>query len=200
MNGRTVHAVVLSVFLVMASAFYLISPAVYAYFSEVEMTSQITPTRLARTTPARLTAFAFDRYNVNAPRTARFKLYLSCFLMTTDAKRIANCGHEVRPGQSVYGPFNLKLVSGRYVARFDFSGNDACGGGEAKIEVVTTGGLGRILALYEGQMPPGKHLEVPFELKMMDAALGAVEFRTFGLSRCVVLERVDWSSVDEQRS
>jgi hypothetical protein len=88
----------------------------------------------------------------------------------------------------------LKISSGRYVAHFEFSDDDACSTGEARLQVVTTGRFGRILADFTGRIVPGERINLPFQLKLMDAALGALEFRVSGVDKCVLLRRIDWTN------
>jgi hypothetical protein len=174
--------------------FYLLSPTVYAFFSEVRLSYSMVPKWFASTPPALLTASIFDRYNANAPRAARFKQHLSCYLTDHGATRHPGCLHEIHAGNVVYGPPMLKTASGHYIARFEFSGhNDVCSAGEARVEVATVGRFGRVLATYSGKIRPDERLELPFHLKLMDAALGALEFRVSGVSKCIMLTGVDWT-------
>jgi hypothetical protein len=199
MSGRRLHAVAVVAVLVVASLFYLLSPCVYAYFSEAGMVYAYVPKWFASSPPARITMRWFDRYNADAPRAARFGRQTSCFLFDEGASRKPGCTHEIRPGQAVRGPDVLRLASGQYVVRFDFSASEACSMGEARLEVVTTGRFGRVLAEYAGRLMPGERLELPFQLKTMDAALGAVEFRATGLRDCVLLEHVEWTERSASR-
>jgi hypothetical protein len=110
------------------------------------------------------------------------------------AEQVApDCSHEVFPGTVVRGPLSLKLVSGRYVARFGFTANARCATGNARLEVLTTGRFGRELASYTGRIEPGQRIDLPFHLTTMDAALGVVEFRVSGLSDCVLLSSAQWA-------
>jgi len=191
---RGLLAIVLNVILVAASVFYLLAPTVYTFFSEAQLSYSKVPTWFAATAPARLTARFFDRYNVTAPRAERFQRQLSCFLADEGATRRAGCLHEIRPGQSVSGPTLLKIASGRYVAYFEFGDSDACsGGGDVQLQVRTPGRFGRVLADFSGYVAPGGRIELPFQLKLMDAALSAVEFRAAGVDRCVLLRRAGWT-------
>ena len=190
---RRIEGIVLDAVLVAGSVFYLLSPAVYTYFSEAEMTYSKVPKWLAATPPARITARVFDRYNASAPRAVRFNRQLSCFLIAEGSRRGAGCTHEIRRGEAVHGPADLKIASGRYVAEFDFSTNDVCTGGDAHLQVVTAGRFGRVLANYAGPIVPGQRIALPFQLKLMDAALAPVEFRVSGMGNCVVLSRVGWT-------
>jgi hypothetical protein len=193
MSSRAMHAVVLNAVLAAVSAFYLLSPTIFAYVSEVTMSYSRVPKWLATTTPASITVRIFDRYNANAPRAARFKPHLSCFLIDSGATRNSDCTHEIRGGQSVDGPPDLKIASGLYAAHFAFRGSDVCPSGNARLQVVTTARFGRVLADYSGQIDAGQRIELPFRLTRTDAAFAAVEFRTIGLSGCVLLESIDWT-------
>jgi hypothetical protein len=190
---RRFFAVVLNVVVVAASVFYLLAPTVYTFFSEARLSYANVPKWFSTTAPARITARVFDTYNSRAPRAARFQRQLSCFLTDEGAARHPGCLHEIRSGQSVHGPTLLKIASGQYVAQFAFAENGACSEGEVRLQVVTTGKFGRVLADYSGRVSPGHSLELPFQLKLMDAALGAVEFRAVGLAGCVLLQRAGWT-------
>jgi hypothetical protein len=191
---RRLIAVVLNVVVAAASVFYLLAPTVYTFFSEAQLSYSRVPKWFADTDPARVTARFFDRYNVTAPRAARFQRQLSCFLVDEGAARRAGCLHEIRPTQAVAGPALLKIASGRYVAYFEFGDSDACpGGGEVQLQVRTQGQFGRVLADFSGPVVPGGRVELPFQLKLMDAALSAVEFRAVGVERCVLLRRAGWT-------
>jgi hypothetical protein len=190
--GRTAHAWVLNGTLAAISVFYLLSPAIFAYVSEVSMSYGSVPLWFARTAPARVTERIFDRYNVNAPRTTRFRRQAACFLDDRGATRLADCLHEIRCDDLVLGPENLKLVSGAYTARFRFSGDAACGSGVALVQVATSGRFGRVLADDSRSIEPGNTVELPFQLSLMDAALAPVEFRVGGISGCVLLSGVEW--------
>ena len=191
---KRIPVLTLNAVLVSISAFYLLSPTVYAYFSEVSMSYSGVPKWFAATAPARMTARIFDGYNANTPRAQRFQAQLSCFLSGTAGRHGRGCEHELAEGQTVAGPPTLKLASGQYVARFEFSSNAACAAGQARVEVVTAGRFGRVLADYAGPVAPGDRIELPFRLKVMDAALGAVEFRATGMGPCVLLTRVGWTA------
>jgi hypothetical protein len=190
---RAVPAAALNFAFALVAVFYLASPTVYAYFSEVGMTYSRVPKWFATTRAASVTARMFDAYNVRAPRAVRFQRQLTCFMADDGSRRRPGCLHELRETQATYGPPTLKIPSGMYLARFEFSGLGACDGGEARLDVATTGRFGRILASYSGHMAPGDHFELPFHLRVMDAALAPLEFRATGLSGCVVLSRVDWT-------
>jgi hypothetical protein len=204
MRKRAIHGVVLDLALVAGAIGYLVSPTVYGYFSEVSMSYSQVPEWLGETPPARMTERMFARYNADSPVAARVRKRLPCYLVPDGATEHPDCTYEVGSGQAVYGPTNLKITSGRYVARFEFS-DDVCSAGEARLEVNTErwndsgdGGLkrfGRVLATYTGRIEPGDRIELPFTLKLMDAALGAVEFRVHGLSDCVLLSRVELSEL-----
>ena len=197
MSKRALHCVVLNAVLVTVSSFYVFSPTIFAYVSEVSMTYSHVPTWFAATAPARMTASLFGGYNATAPRAARFRRRLSCFLTDDGATRNRDCTHELRNGQSVSGPQNLKITSGLYSAHFDFSKNDLCSAGEARLQVIAVGRFGRVLADYGGRIEPGKSIELPFRLGLMDAALAAVEFRAIGVSDCVLLTAVTWTRMPE---
>jgi hypothetical protein len=113
--------------------------------------------------------------------------------------RQPDCGHEIRSGQAVYGPPALRIASATYAARFEFGGNDVCSGGEAELHVATSGRFGKVLARYSGRIEPGSRIDLPFTLKLMQAALGPVEFRVAGRSNCVLLSRVDLNRLDPLR-
>ncbi len=205
-RSRLVHGVVLNAALVAVAMFYLPSPAVYAYFSEVSMTYSRVPEWFARTPPAILTERIFSRYNGDSPVASRVRQHIPCYLADAGAKENRDCSHVIGLGQIVYGPPNLKLTSGRYVARFEFSRDDVCAYGEAHLEVDTgrrsdSGGAltlsrrGIVLAAYTGPVAPGDRIELPFTLKLVDAALGAVEFKAVGLSSCVVLSQLELTEV-----
>jgi hypothetical protein len=87
----------------------------------------------------------------------------------------------------------LKISSGQYVAEFVFAENSGCAAGDARLQVGTVGKFGRVLSDYSGPMTPGRLVDLPFQLKLMDAALGAVEFRVVGLDGCALLQRVGWT-------
>jgi len=201
MTARTVHSSVLNAVLATIAAFYILAPTVYGYFSEVSLSYANVPRWFAATPPARITARIFDRYNEHAPRAERFNRQLTCFLADSGgAVRRPGCLHELRAGQGAAGPRLLKIPSGRYVARFDFSSVGNCADGEARLEVVTTGRFGRLLARYHSRLLSGDHIELPFHLRVMDAAFGAVEFRAAGDSGCIVLSRVDWLDARDPRA
>jgi len=191
---RRLFAVVLNTVVVAVSLFYLLAPTVYTFFSEAQLSYSRVPKWFASTPPATLTARFFDRYNATAPRAERFQRQLSCFLADEGATRRAGCLHEIRPGQSVSGPTLLKIASGRYIAYFELGDSEACsGGGEVRLQVRTPGRFGRVLADFSGRVTPGGRIELPFQLKLMDAALSTVEFSVAGLDRCVLLRRVGWT-------
>ena len=203
---RAVHGVALNLALVAGAAFYLFSPTVYAYFSEVSMTYSRVPEWFATTVPATITERIFARYNAGSPVAARLRMRLPCYLADAGARFNPDCSHEVGTGQLVYGPANLKLARGSYVARFEFSRDDVCAIGEAYIKVDTvrrsdSGGqltmarLGKALATYTGRIEPGDRIELPFTLPLTDAALGAIEFTMVGLSSCIVLSRIELTEV-----
>lgn len=201
MRRRAIHGVVVNLALVAGAMFYLLSPTVYAYFSEVSMSYSRVPEWLGTTASARITERLFARYNADSPVAARFRKHLPCYLADEGARQTQGCAHEIGRGQVVHGPPNLKITRGWYVARFEFSRDDVCSAGEARLEVDTKrrsdsgeGGVerfGKVLATYTGRIEPGDRIELPLTLKSMDAALGAVEFRAFGLSGCVLLSRVE---------
>jgi len=195
MSPRRIHGLLLTVILAGGSAFYMLSPGVYAYFSEAGMSYSNVPKWFAATPPARITARVFDRYNARAPRASRFNRQLSCFLEDNGAVRRPGCTHQMSSGQTVHGPSELKLASGQYVAHFGFAGSESCSVGEATLQVITTGRFGHVLAEYSGPLSPGERIELPFHLKSMDAALGAVEFRATGVRGCVLLSSADWAGV-----
>ena len=205
-RSRKVHAVVLNLALAAGALFYLLSPTVYAYFSEVSMTYSRVPEWFGRTAPAMMTERIFSRYNGDSPVASRVRQHIPCYLADAGAKENRDCSHVIGLGQIVYGPPNLKLTSGQYVARFEFSRDGECAYGEAQLEVDTerrsdSGGVlklsrrGIVLATYTGRIAPGDRIELPFTLKLVDAALGAVEFKAVGLSSCVVLSQVELSEV-----
>jgi hypothetical protein len=199
MNRPRVHALLLNAVLVVGSAFYLLSPGVYAYFSEAGMSYSRVPKWFAATPPARITARVFDRYNAHAPRASRFNRQLACYLQDVEARRGPGCTHAVGRGQSVHGPNSLRMASGQYAAHFGFADSETCSGGDARLEVVTTGRFGRVLAEYAGRLMPGARVDLPFHLKSLDAALAPVEFRVTGLGGCVLLSHVDWTQTPELR-
>jgi hypothetical protein len=191
---RRLLAIVLNVVVLAAAVFYLLAPTVYTFFSEAQLSYSRVPTWFAATAPARITARFFDRYNATAPRAERFQRQLSCFLADDGATRRAGCLHEIRRGQAVSGPTLLKIASGQYAAYFEFGNSDACsGGGEVQLQVRTPGRFGRVLADFSGRVAPGVRVELPFQLKLMDAALSAVEFRAVGIDGCVLLLRAGWT-------
>jgi len=192
-SRRRLQAVATDTALALLAAFYLFAPTVYAYFSEVGMSYAHVPKWFAATPPAALTARIFSDYNSRAPRAVRFQRQLACFLRDVGSKRKPGCMHELHAGQSATGPDTLKIAAGRYVARFDFAGLDGCDIGETRLEVTADGRFGRVLARYTGTIRPGDHLELPFHVRMMEAALAPIEFRVDGLSGCVVLGHVDWA-------
>jgi hypothetical protein len=193
-TARRLLAVVLNIVVVAVSVFYLLAPTVYTFFSEAQLSYSRVPKWFAATAPARITARFFDRYNATAPRAERFQRQLSCFLADEGATRRAGCLHEIRRGNVVSGPTMMKIASGQYVAYFEFGESDACsGGGEVQLQVRTPGRFGRVLADFSGPVTPGQRIELPFQLKLMDAALSAVEFRVVGVDRCVLLRRVAWT-------
>jgi hypothetical protein len=193
MRSRTSTAVVLNIALVALSTFYFLAPTVYTFFSEAQLSYANVPKWFATTEPARITAMFFDRYNATAPRAARFQRQLSCFLIDEGATRLPGCLHEIKTGQVVHGPPLLKIASGGYVAHFEFSENNVCSDGVVRLQVATAGKFGRVLADYSGHITPGQVIDLPFQLKLMDAALGAVEFRATSLDRCVLLKRAGWT-------
>lgn len=194
MTRRRLFAVVLNVVIVAVSVFYLLAPTVYTFFSEAQLSYSRVPKWFAATAPARMTARFFDRYNATAPRAERFQRQLSCFLTDQGATRRAGCLHEIRRGESVSGPTLLKIASGRYVAYFEFGDSDACsGGGEVRLQVLTPGRFGRVLADFSRRVTPGERIELPFQLKLMDGALNAVEFRAAGVDGCALLRRAGWT-------
>jgi hypothetical protein len=192
---RAIHAVVLNVSLVLGAGFYFLAPTVYAFFSEVSMTYSLAPASFARSLPARLTARLFDRYDVNSPIADRFRRRFVCYLVDQGATRDPDCMHEIRRGQTVHGPPELRIASGTYLARFGFYRNDVCSAGQAQIHIATVGRFGRVLASYAGRIEPGDRIDLPFTLRVMDAALGPVEFRIVGESDCVLLSRVELSEI-----
>jgi len=193
MKPRTLPAIVLDGLLVTVAVFYLLAPTVYTFFSEAQLSYSNAPKWFASTAPARLTARFFDRYNAAAPRAARFQRQLACFLTDEGASRRAGCLHEIRPRDTVHGPTLLKIASGRYIAYFAFSETAGCSGGSAHLQVLTPGQYGRVLADYSGSFTPGQTIDLPFQLKLMDAALNPLEFRVSGLDGCVVLQRIGWT-------
>jgi hypothetical protein len=178
--------------LVLASLFYALSPTVYAYFSEIWMEYSLVPAALARTPAAVATARYFDAYNANAPRAQAFQRELSCYLAGEHGAAPSGCVVEVQPGARVQGPPDLKISSGRYIGVFAFASNDHCGGGDARIEIDVDGRFGRVLNSLESTIRPGEKLEIPFHVRLMDAALGTVSFRISGESGCVLLTRATW--------
>jgi hypothetical protein len=197
-NRPSIHALILNAALLTVSVFYLLSPTIFAYVSEVGMSYSSVPKWFAATAPARITARIFDRYNANPPRAVRFRQRLSCFLIDGGAKRNPGCTHEIRSGQRVYGPQDLKIASGLYSASFVFTANDVCSSGAARLQVATTGRFGRVLADYHGRIDAGRHIELPFRLSLMDAALAPVEFRAIGAAGCVRLSAVDWTQMPSE--
>jgi hypothetical protein len=193
MRTRTLLAISLDIALAAVAVFYLLAPTVYTFFSEAQLSYSKSPRWFASTAPARLTAQFFDRYNASAPRAARFQRQLSCFLADEGASRRAGCLHEIRARDAVYGPPLLKIASGHYVASFAFSETAACSGGSAHLQVLTPGRYGRVLAEYSGSFASGQTIELPFQLKLMDAALSPLEFRVSGLDGCLVLQRAGWT-------
>jgi len=198
MRRSMIHGVVLKAVLVAISAFYFLAPALFAYVSEVSMSYSKVPKWFATTAPAWITARVFRDYNANAPRAARFRQHLTCFLADDGARRGAGCTHEIRTGQSVHGPQDLKIASASYSVRFAFLGNAACGSGRTRLQVATVGRFGRVLADYDGVVEPGRQVELPFRLPLMDAALAPVEFKATGLSGCVLLATADWNRTSDQ--
>ena len=198
MFERTVHAALLSAALVVASVFFLFAPVVYAYFSEVTLSYSHVPAWFARTVPARVTASLFSRYNADSPIAAQLHRRATCYFIDEGATPGPRCTHEVRRGQSAHGPAGLKLAAGTYVAGFDVSGSPGCStAGTADFDVATTGRFGNALARHRpSDVRPGDRVEVPFVLGPLDAAFGNVEFRVTGVSDCVLLLRVDWSTID----
>jgi hypothetical protein len=190
---RATPALAMSVALAVLAVFYLASPTVYAYFSEVGMSYSLVPKWFASTRAAAVTARMFDSYNVNAPRAVRFRRQLPCFMEDQGSLRKPGCLHELHAGQTTFGPYSLKIASGMYVARFEFARLTDCDGGEARLEVATTGRFGRVLASYSGRIAPDDRIQLPFHLRVMDAALSPLEFRASGVSGCVVLSRADWT-------
>lgn len=195
MKIRTLLAIALDIVLIAVSIFYLLAPTVYTFFSEAQLSYSKSPKWFASTAPARITARFFDRYNATAPRAARFQRQLSCFLTDEGASRRAGCLHEIRAGDVVFGPPLLKTASGHYQAYFAFSETADCSGGSARLQVLTPGRYGRVLAEFTGSIAPGMRLDLPFQLKLMDAALSPLEFRVSGVDGCVVLERAGWTTV-----
>ena len=195
MSKRTIHAVVLHVALVAASLFYVFAPMVYAYFSEVTLSYSRVPAWFARTVPARVTASVFSRYNVGSPIAARLQRRASCYFVDEGATPGARCTHAVRRGQATYGPPGLKLGAGMYVAGFEFSVSAGCSTGTADFDVATAGRFGNVLAHYRTEVRPGDRVELPFRLGQMDAAFGDVQFKVTGVSDCVLLLRVDWTTI-----
>jgi len=186
---------VLNGVLVAGSTFYLLSPTVYTFFSEAQLSYSYVPKWFAATPPARIVATFFDSYNLNAPRAARFRRQMSCFVTDDGATRRPGCLHEIGAGQSLHGPTMLKVASGRYVAHFEFSDSDVCAVGAARLQVATTGRFRHVLADFIARITPGTRIDLPFQLKLMDAALGAVEFRVSGLDKCVLLARIDLTTL-----
>src|SRR3954465_7307105 len=133
MNRSKIHRIVLNAFLVAASIFFLLSPTIFAYVSEVSMSYARVPKWFAATAPARITARIFDRYNANPPRAARFRQHLTCFLADEGAKRNVGCTHGIRGGERVHGPQELEMTRGSYAARFAFLGNAVCGSGDVRL-------------------------------------------------------------------
>ena len=195
MRRRALHLVVLDLSLVAAAAFYLLSPTVYAYVSEVSMSYALLPPSLARTLPAGLTARLYERYNVKSPVAARLRLEGVCYFKDEGAKRDPGCTHEIGGGQSAFGPSDLKLSAGLYAAHFDFSGNDVCMEGDAELAVEMLGPFARVLARSVNHIEPGKRFDVPFTLTLRDASFGTVEFRVSGRSGCVLLSGLDWNNL-----
>jgi len=193
---RRIHAVALNAALAGVAVFYMFSPTVYAYFSEVSMVYSHVPEWFAATAPAHLTARIFDRYNANAPRAVRFRQTLSCFLVGPARRGPSGCTHALGYGETVSGPPMLKITSGQYVARFEFSSSASCVG-PVRVEVLTAGRFGRVLAGYSGPVPPDGRVELPFRLRLMAAALGTVEFRATGLGQCAELARADWREASD---
>jgi hypothetical protein len=66
-------------------------------------------------------------------------------------------------------------------------------GGRARLRVVTTGKFGRVLARDDTFIEPDAEIDLPFRLRLMDAALTTVEFAASGTSGCVLLQAVDWT-------
>jgi hypothetical protein len=210
-HRRAIHGVVLNLALAAGAMFYLLSPTVYAYFSEVSMTYSRVPEWFASTAPAMVTERIFARYNADSPVAARVLKHLPCYLADAGATMHADCSHELGGGQLVYGPPDFKITSGSYIARFEFSRDGICSSGEVHLEVdterrsdstgdVTLGKLGKVLAAYTGRIEPGDRIELPFTLRLIDAALGDVEFRAVGLSQCVLLSRVELTEVPHEGS
>ncbi len=208
---RAVHGIALNLALMAGAAFYLFSPTVYAYFSEVSMTYSRVPEWFATTVPATMAERIFAGYNAGSPVAARLRMHLPCYLADAGARFNPDCSHEVGTGQLVYGPANLKLTRGSYVARFEFSQDDLCAIGQAHLEVdtvrrsdsggkVTMARRGKVLAAYTGRIEPGARIELPFTLPLTDAALGAIEFTAVGLSSCIVLSRVELTEVPHEGS
>jgi hypothetical protein len=210
-DRRAIHGVVLNLALAAGAMFYLFSPTVYAYFSEVSMTYARAPEWFGRTPVATMTERLFARYNADSPVAARLRQHLPCYLVDEGAQSKQNCAHEFGTGQMVYGPPNLKIPSGGYVATFEFSRDELCTSGEAHLEVgmerrsdsggeLREGQRGKVLAAFTGRIEPGDRIELPFTLQLTDAALGAVEFRALGVSNCVLLTQVELHEVPHEGS
>jgi hypothetical protein len=190
---RLAPGIALDVAVAFVAIFYLAAPTVYAYFSEVGMSYSRVPKWFATTRAASVTARMFDSYNVHAPHAVRFQRQLLCFMEDTGAHRRPGCLHELRQGETTYGPPSLKITSGMYVAGFEFARLEGCDGGEVHLEVATTGRFGRVLASYTGRVTAGDRIQLPFHLRLLDAALAPVEFRAAGVSGCTVLSRAGWT-------
>jgi len=61
--------------------------------------------------------------------------------------------------------------------------------------VATAGRFGNVLAHYRTAVRPGDRVELPFRLGQMDAAFGDAQFKVTGVSDCVLLLRVDLTTI-----
>jgi hypothetical protein len=188
---RAAHTLAISVALAAAALFYICAPTVYAYFSEVRLSYSRVPAWFIRTEPARLTASLFADYNKDSPLVARFRRRASCALVDDAAQRLPDCAHELRDGSRVYGPSALKLTTGFYGARFEFSATASCTGGELRLGITATGRFGKLLASHSVRIQPPERVDVPFTVKPIDAGFSDIEFSAAGIAGCVVLRRLD---------
>lgn len=192
-RGRLLNAVLL-----IAALFYLLSPGIFAYFSQATMFYSRVPKWFAATPPAQLTIRIFDRYNANAPLALRVNERLTCEMIDEGAERLSACAHEVHPGEIVHGPSplkvagGLKMAAGSYVLRAQFGTSERCTTGTARLRVMTTGRFGSAHADETPSISGGAEIEVPFRLSAFDAAFGYVEFTVTGVSGCVILTGAQW--------
>jgi len=197
---RAAHTVAISVALAAAALFYVCAPTVYAYFGEVRLSYSRVPAWFIRTAPARLTVNLFADYNGDSPLVARFKRRGSCSLADDAAPRSADCAHELRTGSRVYGPSALKLTPGLYQARFGFSTNGSCAGGQLRLGIAATGRFGKLLASHSVAVHAPDRVDMPFTVKPIDAGFSDIEFSAAGIAGCVVLVGLDLEQLNRDTS